>query len=615
MAELSAVPNRVGYLQRHLGIARIGGSELYNVMFSSFNARDAANVANAVVAEYLLMQAKNEAQGLEAVVRLLEEERLRRQMEVERLRKRVKDVAKDVTGTDPFSGSVTDVQRALNPVSGLFQSLTAADVEREVLQAKLRSLTEANPADSDPLESNGWLEAEVDNQDEIRDRQAVIQDIHARMAAIKNRAREDRLESIPNYKLLKEELAIREKDLADSRQRLKGMVLEQRKKELQLARDEERARLTEELSDLETRKELLSRRYVDQVREMQSGDEKSVELEFARAELAREDKVFSLIASRKLALQTEMRAPARVKLTRPADVPAAPDQPVPYKMLLLACSLAFAAPFALAAGKEVLVRRISDVDQLAESTKLRVLGEISALPVRYVAISANKLSGRLRRESYIFAESINSLRTNLTVAEGSGSQHVVAVTSSVAGEGKTSVATSLAMSIASATETPTLIIDADMRSPDVATILKTRNRPGLFDVLNNQCQLDDAIHRVGESNLYVIPAGRATKNPHSILGVKATKQLLDQLRERFQSIIIDTPPILGASESLVLAKASDAALFCTLCDVSRVRQVRMAVERLEHAGVNLAGAVLSGTSAKRYAWVYGYYENRGELNG
>jgi capsular exopolysaccharide synthesis family protein len=231
-----------------------------------------------------------------------------------------------------------------------------------------------------------------------------------------------------------------------------------------------------------------------------------------------------------------------------------------------------------------------------------------------VAISPKKLAGRLRRESYIFAESINSLRTNLAVAESLDEQLVIAVTSSVSGEGKTSVATSLAMSIMNATDLPTLIIDADMRSPDVATILKTRSRPGLFDLLSNKCELNDAIHRVNESNLYVIPGGRATRNPHHIVGVSATKQLLDQLRTRFHAIVIDTPPILGASESLIFAKACDAALFCTRCDFSRVKQVRMAVERLEHAGVSLAGAVLSGTPAKRYAYLYGYYENRGELS-
>ena len=612
MDELNGQPDRVKFLQKQLKVERIGTSELYNVAFESYSARDAANVANAVVSAYLSLQKTDEVQRSEAVIKLLDDERNRRGIELERLRQRVVDLSQDVTGKNPVSGTVTDYRRALSPVGSLFQSLIEADVEREVLQARMQSLTASSASAPDPLELNGGLDLEVENQDEIRERQAIVQAVEARLDTLKSYSRESQLATNRNYQALKNELQYRQKELADGRQRMRARILERRKKDRDYKRERLVATLREELETAEARKALLSKRFADQVREMQSGDEKTVELEFARAELEREDKVFELIAARKLALQTEMRAPARVSLTRGADVPATPDEPVPYNLLLLACSAAFAAPFAIAIGKEALVRRISDVEQLAQESKLRVLGEISALPMRQVAISPKKLTGRLRRESYIFAESINSLRTNLAVAESLGRQHVIAVTSSVSGEGKTSVATSLAMSIESATDRPTLIIDADMRSPDVATFLKTRTRPGLFEVLSNRCELEDAIHRVNESNLYVIPGGRATRSPHHVVGVAAIKQLLDKLRPRFDTIVIDTPPILGACETLIIAKACDTALVCTRCDVSRVKQVRMAVERLEHAGVNLAGTVLSGTSAKRYACVYGYYENRSE---
>ena len=127
------------------------------------------------------------------------------------------------------------------------------------------------------------------------------------------------------------------------------------------------------------------------MKELQTGGAKSVELEFARAELEREEKVFELIASRKLALQTELRAPARVQLRQKAILPAIPIQPIPYKVLLLACSAAFVAPFGLAVLREVTVRRISDVEQLAQETGLRVLGEVASLPVRMWPSAHSKL--------------------------------------------------------------------------------------------------------------------------------------------------------------------------------------------------------------------------------
>jgi capsular exopolysaccharide synthesis family protein len=270
----------------------------------------------------------------------------------------------------------------------------------------------------------------------------------------------------------------------------------------------------------------------------------------------------------------------------------------------------FVAPFGLALLREMTVRRISDVEQLASESRLRVLGEVAALPVRYVAVSPNQIAGRLRRDTYIFAESINSLRTNLELAGEISDRRVLVVTSASPGEGKTSVAVSLAMSISNATEKPTLIIDGDMRSPSVATMLKAKNQPGLFEVLSNKCNVNEAIQQVGQSTLYFIPGGRATRSTHTVVGINETKKLLDQLRHRFSTIIIDTPPILGASESLVLAKAADSVLFCSLCDVSKAKQIRIAVDRLEHARVNIAGAVLSGTPERRYEYVYGYYANR-----
>ncbi len=252
-------------------------------------------------------------------------------------------------------------------------------------------------------------------------------------------------------------------------------------------------------------------------------------------------------------------------------------------------------------------RRISDVDQLAQESRLRILGEISELPVRHVAVSPGKMVGRMQREAQVFAESINSLRTNLTVAEDLRDKQVVAVTSPCSGESKSSVAVSLAMSFANATSKPTLVIDADMRSPDVASMLKTKSQPGLFELLSGSCTLEDAIQHVGDSSLYVIPAGRATRSTHHLVKIDEMKKLLDRLRSKFSTIIIDTPPILGASESIVLAKSADAALLCSLSGVSKVKQVKMAVERLEHASVNVAGAVLSGSSVGRYSYRYGYY--------
>jgi capsular exopolysaccharide synthesis family protein len=614
MKDLDGVPDRVKYLREHLTIKQVGRSELYNITYASPSAQNAANLVNAVAAEYLSLHAGDEFDRSQRVIDILEEERRRRGLEVERLRTRVVELAKDVTGRDPFGGNkVTDAKLALSPVGAIFQSLTDTEVDQEVRRAELQSLVDSPAVRPEQMEVSGVLDLEVENSEAVRTRQQAIKQTEAMMEAIKTRAmrfqKDPQWATDPNYVGLKGQLEQQTKDLTEAKAKAREVIIAEKQAKQSEEKAEHITKMKRELASLNARRELLAKRFSDQVKDLQSGGAKSVEFEFARGELEREEKVFELIASRKLALQTELRAPARVQLRQKANLATVPLVPIPYKLLLLACSAAFVAPFGLAVVREITVRRISDIEQLAQETSLRVLGEVAALPVRYIAVSPNQLSGRIRRDTYVYAESINSLRTNLALANGHD-RHVYAVTSAASGEGKTSVAVSLAMSISNATKEPTLIIDGDMRRPFVANMLKAKNQPGLFEVLAKKANVDDAIQSVGENNLHVIPAGRATKSTHSVVDIADVKQLLEQLGKRFATIIIDTPPILGASESLVLAKVADSVLFCSLSNVSKASQVRLAIDRLEHAQVNLAGAVLSGKSAKQYEYVYGYYADR-----
>jgi capsular exopolysaccharide synthesis family protein len=615
LPELVGKQDRVAYLRERMSIKQIGQSELYNITYRSASPQAASSVVNAVIAEYMNVQADDEFQRSQRVIDILEEERRRRGLEVERLRKRVVDLAKEVTGRDPFSGTeVTDFGRTLNPVGALFQSLTSVDVEREVRRAELQSILDAPALAHGKVQSSGLLDLEIENHEEVRSRQQAIKATEAQMEAIKHQAvhykKNPDAERVPAYAALKSVLKQQQADLIEAKTKVRSTILAQKEAKQSAEHEEQVAKMKLELASLDARRELLSKRFAEQVKGLKSGGAGSVEMEFARAELEREERVFELIASRKLALQTELRAPARIQLRQRASVPVTPVEPIPYKVLLMASTMALVAPFGLAVLREISIRRISDVEQLAQETRLRILGEVAALPVRYLAVTPRELSGRLRRETYIFAESINSLRTNLALAAGLSGEKIFAVTSASASEGKTSVAVSLALSVANASEMPTLIIDGDMRSPYVATMLKTNNQPGLFELLSDKCSLDAAIQQVGKSYLYVIAAGRATRSTHSIVGVDDFKLLLDQLRQRFSTIIIDTPPILGASESLVLAKAADSVLFCSLCDVSKAKQVRMAIDRLENADIHIAGAVLSGVPGRRYEHIYGYYANR-----
>jgi succinoglycan biosynthesis transport protein ExoP len=140
----------------------------------------------------------------------------------------------------------------------------------------------------------------------------------------------------------------------------------------------------------------------------------------------------------------------------------------------------------------------------------------------------------------------------------------------------------------------------------IAKVLGVTARPGLTEVFAGKASLSEAIHPSGQANTYVLPAGVCHVNPHHVIHGSSIDELFDDLRAKFSTILVDMPPILGASESLVYAKAADLVVFCSLSSVSRARQVRGAVERLQTTGANVVGAVLSGIPIRRNSYAYGY---------
>jgi capsular exopolysaccharide synthesis family protein len=272
--------------------------------------------------------------------------------------------------------------------------------------------------------------------------------------------------------------------------------------------------------------------------------------------------------------------------------------------------VAFLLPFGLAIGVEFLNRRVSDRHQLESAKGIQVVGEITALPRRQRPRRLGMSSPS--HELQLFEESIDGLRTYLTVVDSLREHRSFAVMSAISQEGKSNLAAQLAMSVASATGEQVLLIDGDMRSPDVDEIFGVNRDPGLAGILRGECSAGDAIHKDFSENLHLLPAGTLDTSPHRLLGKGEFGLLLTHLREQYRYIIVDTPPILPASESLVMARATDAAVLCVRRDYSRIEQVAEAYHRLQAAGVKTAGAVINGIPVRSYVYRYGRYDYRGK---
>lgn len=616
---IKAAADPVAFLQKYLSVQQVGKSELYQVSYVCPSANDAAAVANAVVDEYLDMQGREDRERAKTVIDVLEKERLARGIKVDQLRKRVVELAKTLTGRDPFGQGVVMDVAGFSSATSTYQGLTDTEVSIELLKQELQALRNAPPVATNKAKATDKAEAaellDVSNRPDVRQLEANVADISKQIAVVKARPRQkigETWEKDPEYIQLEEQLRLSMAEL----QRVKTVAGEKLLKQSAYEKKVEQQRLIEakelELNLLTKKREMLANKLQQRLEEFKNGGAQSAELEFAKSELERDQKVFELIAARTLALQTEMRAPDRVSLTQAAEVPKIAVDPIPYRLLLLICGSALVAPLGLAFGHELVIRRVSNPAQLANESSLSVLGEVARFPKRRVAASNQELPAAQQRQLLVYAESIDSLRTNLMLTGCLGTTDdakIIAICSAASGEGKTSVATSLAMSIAEASKHPTLILDADLRAPDVSTFFDVPNYPGIAEVLSDKASLEESIHRVGTTQTYVMPAGKQRVNPHHVLQGSRIDELLGNLRNKFATIVIDTPPVLSASDSLVYAQAADLVVFCAMSDVSRANQVRLAVDRLQSTGAKLGGAVLSGVPVSRYLYRYGSYNH------
>ncbi len=354
----------------------------------------------------------------------------------------------------------------------------------------------------------------------------------------------------------------------------------------------------------------LQTRYEAELLKVQDASALGVDFESMQSELRRRERVYEMIAARKIALITEISAPTRVQLwgdgEEGAKVPQQPIETLPVKPLAVACMLAFAAPFGLAVGLELLLRRVSDAQQLQQQIQRPIFGEIAQLPM--IPVRAGNLPLHAQRSLGIVGECYESLRTTLMLSGQLHRNCVLTVASSAAEEGKTTVATQLALSTARATNEPTLIIDGDVRKPDLHQTLGVPQSPGLSEVLRGECDVCDAIHEVQGTRLLVMPAGELKESPHDLVQSNRIGELLATLREKYSVIIVDTSPILAASEALVFARHADTVVYAAMRGESRLSRVKSAVDRLTRTGANVAGAVLSGTPVRTHVYRDGYYD-------
>ena len=214
----------------------------------------------------------------------------------------------------------------------------------------------------------------------------------------------------------------------------------------------------------------------------------------------------------------------------------------------------------------------------------------------------------------ITAESYRSLRTNIQYSSIDKQVKTLVVTSSNAGEGKSTVSGNLAYTFFQSGKR-VLIIDCDLRKPSLHRKFNVSNEVGLTDVLVGTSELNKVMKKI-DDNLYLLTTGTLPPNPAEIIGSNTMENFLDECKINFDYIILDTPPILPVTDSKLLAIKADATVLVVRSEISKSKHVSQAFKELEKVNANVIGTILNDVEmhSEKLYYDYSAKNNKSKIN-
>ncbi|WP_309127677.1 polysaccharide biosynthesis tyrosine autokinase [Microbacterium sp.] len=315
-------------------------------------------------------------------------------------------------------------------------------------------------------------------------------------------------------------------------------------------------------------------------------------------------------------IETDDAATQGAVFLRPVDsarLPSSPSSP----NTRLALAIGALAGLALAVGygllRYTLDRRIRSVESVERETGVAVVGTVPEEKTftpdnRLIPFDGGNSSGSANAHLFPIAEAMRELRTNIQFMDVDNPPRVMVVTSPLPGDGKSTTASNLAITLASSGQKVALI-DGDLRRPMVDTIFGLPKGAGLSDVLAGRAELADVAHRVGgNGRLLVIGAGKIPPNPSEVLGSARMKELLEAI-SREAIVIIDAPPLVPVTDAAVLTNSADGAIIVATVGKTTYEVLGKALGNLERAGARALGIVLNrvprrGSGAAYYGYQY-----------
>jgi capsular exopolysaccharide synthesis family protein len=289
-----------------------------------------------------------------------------------------------------------------------------------------------------------------------------------------------------------------------------------------------------------------------------------------------------------------------LRIIDPARVPGGPCRPDKTRNLIHAIIMGLITGLVLSYGAYIYDDKIKTYKDIESYLGMPLLCEVPRIDAKTNEERATVVNNDPQS---LAAEAFSNLRATLGANPNAKDIKILMITSTAPGEGKSLVSTNTAIAFAH-DNLRTLLIDADMRHPTLHKSFELRTELGLSEYLTDGGKKEEVIQKSGISNLDIIIAGKIAKNPAELLGSARMRELIEEESQRYDRIIIDTPPVAVVSDAVVLLPRVQGIVFVTHFRKLRRDAVARAVKKLREIGAPLIGNVLNNIDLKKHGYYY-----------
>jgi succinoglycan biosynthesis transport protein ExoP len=581
--------DEVAWLQDQLQVNFPGDAEIMEVSLTAYDesqGEEVARVVNEVARAYKEKVLDRERNEKNSRLSELELAYGRRYDDVRSKMNELANLAKTVGADTPETARVR--QQVASQLLGLYQNQYA---QVRVLRLHAEADLKAQEAQLASVDANPIPQADVED---YVNNNALVKQLYAALADRLTLQGEAQRTVNPNAS------GSHVQRYADDENYLLAQINQLRDEAAQKIRERLRSKAEDSKRQLEVQVELL------RAQEQQSGNDvakqeaeiqrlttSSVDLEMKRTEIDRANAILMSVQEERDKMRVELGSEQRVVQRQDAEAPKSESKKgIRIAVAVLAALMGLCVPAGGITWWDTRAQRINSAADVSKGLGLTVLGSLPTIPARVIR-QLGSSSKRHQTWHLRLTESIDGIAARLLRQAAVEQTHVLLISSAGTGEGKTTLATQLAMSLAR-NGRRTVLVDFDLRRPAFDKVLGLPLEPGVSEVLRGQNDPSQVVHETGTDNLYVVTAGRWDRHALTALANGAAGPLFDALRAGYQFVVVDAAPILPVADTRFVSQHVDAVILTVFRDISRAPKIVAACEILEAFGVSCVEAVVTG---------------------